>query len=252
MEPEITNNWIDRYNEDELNDDEKAIFELSMASSPTLRSEVHIDACLNRFLMDFELQDLMKKIRSASKRNKGGSWLMDILLIVASILCISMILGVFYLLQSNAETAQHPFSGAPEQAGQELYSAARILKGTLPVQNDQMHHSTENPSAPLAEFEVLIGSGTRSNKVTLISPNVYVTIPAGNNLLFAWNEHQKAEPRSLVILNNQGITVAEVLLPHATFYNLSTKGYDAGLYYWKIMGEGKMVLMGKFTLTGKR
>jgi len=101
METEITSDWIDRYNDAELNEAEKAIFQKRMQSNPLLRTEVYIDACLNHLLVDEEVLDLMGKIKSASRRNVGGIRQMNLLLVAASVLCFVMIGGLFYLVRTN-------------------------------------------------------------------------------------------------------------------------------------------------------
>ena len=100
----------------------------------------------------------------------------------------------------------------------------------------------------MAEYEVLVGTGSRSDQFKLISPNVNVSIHIGTEIKFVWQSYNKQVPLYLVILNNHGITVSKVALNQVSSFNLKTKGFKSGLYYWKMMAEEKMVVMGKFTV----
>ena len=248
METEITHDWIDRYNDDDLDEKEKAIFQQRMLANPLLRSEVYIDACLTRFLMDFEMQDLMKKIRSASQRNSRGNRFMDYLLIAASILCLSMIGGIFYLLRTSAETAPIYFLNQTGQHNQQARVDPDKLNGVLPFQKSTHQGLVKKNFESLAEYELLIGSGTRSDQFKLISPHVNVSIPTGTEIIFKWLNEDKKILISIVFLDNHGITVSETGLNQASSYVLKTKGFKPGLYYWKIMADDKMVIMGKLTI----
>jgi len=101
---------------------------------------------------------------------------------------------------------------------------------------------------PLSEFELLIGSVTRSHQFKLISPRVNDTISCGAEVHFVWQEYDQTVPVSIILMNNHGITVSEMSVNHARYYNLKTNGYLVGLYYWKIMMDDDMVLMGKLTI----
>lgn len=248
MEAEITNDWIDRYNDGELDEKEKAIFQQRMLANPLLRSEVYIDACLIRFLMDFEMQDLMEKIRSASQRNSRGNRFMDYLLIVASIFCLSMIGGIFYLLRSSTETAPIYFLKQTIQHDQGAKIDPDKLNGVIPYQKTTHQGLVKKNFESLAEYELLIGSGTRSDQFKLISPHVNASIPAGSEIMFKWLNTDKKALVSIVFLNNHGITVSEIELNQTSSYVLKTKGFKPGLYYWKIMADDEMVMMGKLTI----
>jgi hypothetical protein len=248
MENEIPFDWIDRYNEGELDEKEKAIFQKRMIDNPLLRSEVYIDACLNRFLKDVELQDLMKKIKAASHRNSGGTRLMDFLLILASILCLAVIFGIFYLVWTNKETTPGYFlrDTAPEY--QKKAAEPQKSQGTLPIQNTTNRDLIEKNFRALPGYELLIGPGAHTDQFKLISPDVNDIILPGSDVNFAWQGYDNVARLSIVIMNNQGMTISRIPLNRVSAYLLKTKGYKPGLYYWMIMQDKRMVMMGKFTL----
>ena len=72
MEKDITCDWIDRYNEGELDEIERAYMQQLMRVNPWLQSEVLIDASLNRFLEEEDVLDLMNKVRVVT-RQKGDA-----------------------------------------------------------------------------------------------------------------------------------------------------------------------------------
>ncbi|MEI7724960.1 MAG: hypothetical protein WCK09_07630 [Bacteroidota bacterium] len=248
MENEITFDWIDRYNEGELDEKEKAIFQKRMNENPLLRSEVYLDACLNRFLKDTELQDLMKKIKATSRRNSGGSRLMDYILLVASMLCLAIIFGIFYLLWTNTETTPRYFLKDPTRKNHQKTAESDKMYRAIPNQNTTKDDLMGKNFKSLAEFELLIGSGAGSDQFKLISPDANDIVLPGSEVRFAWQGYDDMTGISMVIMNNQGITISRIPLYHTSAYLLKTKGFKPGLYYWKIMQENRMVMMGKFTL----
>jgi len=259
METEITSDWIDRYNDNELDETEKAIFQKRMVANPLLCSEVCIDARLNHFLQDNEVMDLMTKIRSVSQRNADGSRRLDSLLIAASLLCLVMIGGIFYLLRTNMVKVD--LYGQQHSEQQKQKNAEYPVKLNYPPQFDHNYYHDSLPIIkaihpgmiaknfePLAEFELLIGSVTRSYQFKLISPDMNISISAGTAVLFAWRQSGNMMPVCIVVINNHGIPVSEITIKHGNTYTLKTKGFREGLYYWKIVMDDGMVLMGKYTI----
>jgi hypothetical protein len=258
-EPEITCDWIDRYNDHELDGTEMAIFQKRLQSNPLLRSEVHIDACLNRFLMDDEVIDLMNKLNTSARRKPDNSRLLNTFLIAASVLCLAMIGGLFYLLRTNQVTTtmqihQHTnepgyrqghvadmlkftFSG-PDPLNNALLSCAKATRRGLNVKDFTL----------LPEFELLIGSVTRSSRFKLISPDVNITVFKGTEVLFDWSDDEKTGPVCIVMMNNRGMAVSDIPVAQAGSFVLSTNWFREGLYYWKIMMGDDLVLMGKITI----
>ncbi|MCX6267032.1 MAG: hypothetical protein NTW16_06700 [Bacteroidetes bacterium] len=259
METEITCDWIDRYNEDELDEFEKAVFQKQMLVNPLLRSEVYIDASLNRFLLDGEIIDLIGKVHSVSHRNAGDRGRMTYLLIAASVLCLVMIGGLFYLLTSGSYERNPPAiqieshlsrrkaDGPDKSTGLEKFRKPETYTAMSRQKPRHLSLAAKN-FQPMEEFELLVGSVTRSNPFKLISPKVNISITAGAEVLFSWQCCTVAEPIYLTILNNRGIPVLETPFVYSCYYRLNTKWFSEGVYYWKIMSDEEMLLMGKLTI----
>ena len=258
IEPEITSDWIDRYNENELDESEKAVFQKRMSVNPLLRSEVDIDARLNHFLQDDELIDLMTKIRSASQSSAHRSWRFDSILIAASLLCIVMMGGIFYLLVTKMvnvdlytqRTAppKNEYVGDPLQLNSPLQFDQNWYHDSVPFMISDHHGMLAQNFEPLAEFELLIGSATRSNQFKLISPGMNISVSAGSEVKFAWQNSGSNRQVEVVIMNNHAIPVSGIILKHGNTYTLKTDGLSEGLYYWKVMMDDELVLMGKITI----
>ena len=258
-ETEITSEWIDRYNDDELDEVEKAMFQDRMQSNPLLRSEVYIDACLNQFLGDYGLLDLMNKVGSASQRKTSSCSLINSILIIASVLLLSMIAGIFYLILTNTgtntmRTLKHinHVNNRTGDTPDTMNNTTKFLNfgalDSLPVIPLKSEHGLSENFESLAEFELLIGSVTRSGQFRLISPEMTASVPAGAEVQFAWHYDDKVELLSIIFLDNHGMPVSEVSLNHKSAYILKTTCFNEGLYYWKIMANDDIVLMGKLTI----
>jgi hypothetical protein len=259
METEITCDWIDRYTNNELNEQEKELFQQWMLANPLLRSEVDIDARLSHFLMDQELLDLMAKVGSVSRKSDRDSRIMRAMLIAASILCLAVISGLIYLLDTSSiksgkaviEPDSHIQPGFLNETDISDMAMEKLNPGAIafvPFHHSAHQRLAQNNYKPLAEFELLIGSVTRSYQFEMISPGAAVSVNRGSDVLFEWHCYDKAGPLLLILLNNHGIAVSEFPLNDAGPFMLKTKNFAEGLYYWKILKDDELVLMGKITI----
>ncbi len=248
-EPEFTTDWIERYNEGDLDEAEKTIFEARMQSDPLLRYEVYIDASLNRFLMDGELIDLMEKVRSVSGNKCKNGRLLNYLLIAASLLCLLMISGLFYVFRNSPAICNLSALPAADQrpvSADEPGPPDTSIRMIAPFTRDLLATDFK----PLPEFEIIAGAVTRSHLMNLISPNAKTIVSSGTDLVFEWTWYDKAVPVSIIIFNNQGDRVSATEVLDTTSVNLKTNVLADGLYYWKILADGELVIAGRFiTLT---
>jgi hypothetical protein len=248
MDEEIPCDWIDRYNDDDLDENEKALFQKRMLADPLLHSEVQIDASLNRFLLDPDAIDLMGKIRDISIKNRGSNSLRKSILLAASVLVLAMAGGMVYL----AEKTNMSTSLETARQSRKIVKKQLVLPenpGDAMPPSEMTHRCLPEPGfQPFAEFELLTGSVTRSSLVKLISPEVKLSIPRGTMVLFSWRYYDSIVPVSIIILNNRGIQLSQMQLCHGTRYILKTNGFREGLYYWKIMADDDLVLMGKMII----
>lgn len=248
METEITSDWIDRYHDDDLNEIEKAIFMERLKSSPILRSEVKIDASLNRFLMDGEVMDLMAKVRIVATRNRRAGMRTTLLLMAAAVLCLVLTGGLFYLLQHKQPAAylteKPPLPKLlPTQETCHDTTVSKFRK----TRNDHVDILAKR-YIPLAEFELLCGSVTRSHLLNMVTPPPNTAFQSGTRLLFSWKFCTEMVPVSLIIIDNQGNQVSEVTVDQTTRYLLHTGSMDCGLYYWKIIVDDDLIQLGKFAI----
>jgi hypothetical protein len=241
----IPGDWIDRYNENDLNETEKALFEEEMHANPLLKTEVSIDARLDRFLQDENLIDLMGKINEVTRSGSRGSSLRPMFLIAASVLFLLATGGLFYYLRTD-HIQEMPGLSVQESKQQ----AIRIVPGDsmpakVPDYSTANHDLLASSFEPLPEYDLLTGSVTRSHQLKVISPPANAAVPAGAGVMFEWEGHDALVPVKLILLNNRGIQVSEVLITDSSQYRLDIKGFPDGLYYWKLMADEEMVMMGK-------
>lgn len=255
-EHEITCDWIDRYNEDDLAHDERAMFQKRMLANPLLRAEVEIDASLDQFLRDRDLIDLMNKMNEVKRPGERGGSLPGSFLIAASFICLFMTGVIFYLVRTGTGTSS---PGVLKHADHNTEQKARI-PGVLSVptgfhdygcnsrrtgEYDGYRHFLAENYEPLPEFEKLTGSVTRSGQVVLFSPQVIFSVTAGTEVPFKWRYDGNSATLSLVIMDNHGIPVAEYCMLTTGSFKLKTNMLAIGLYYWKILVNDEMALMGK-------
>ncbi len=256
---EITSDWIDRYNEHELNDEEQACFIKRMDENPLLRTEVDIDACLNRLYQDEGTWDLMKKIEAASNKNYRKAGKPPYLLIAASLLFLIALGALVKLMQVdpaavivNAHGPRPIFSQKP---GGHVFSLEFLkipaqVKNITPVTRRKIsskQHLAMNYK-PMASYELLVGSVTRSAHLKLVAPTATLKIPAGTTVVFTWVYQERIRPVCIVFYDNRGNQVAGTPALLEGSYKLSTKNWQGGIYYWKIIVDEEMTFMGKIIL----
>ena len=256
---EITNDWIDRYNENELNEEEKAFFIKRMELNPLLRTEVLIDECLNRLYQDEGTMDLMKKIQVARQKPDRRDGRFSCLLIAASLLYL-IVLGVILKMvvidpeDTVAKGQSHRDEPGNSPAGKMVSEV--FQKNPAAVRNPQHQTWNENSHSlylamnytPLPDYELLVGSVTRSALIVLHSPIATLNIQQGTPVKFKWVYQDRRVPVSIVVYDNRGRRVFETTVLLDDSYKLITKNWLGGIYYWKIIADEEMICMGKMIL----
>jgi len=256
---EITNDWIDRYNENELNEEEKAFFIKRMELNPLLRTEVLIDECLNRLYQDEGTMDLMKKIHMAQQKPDRRDGRFSYLLIAASLLYL-IVLGVILKMvvidqedivakgQSHRdEPGNSPAAKIVSEVFQKNPAAVKNLRPQTWNENSHNLYLAMN-YIPLPDYELLVGSVTRSARIELRSPIAILNIQQGIPVKFKWVYQDKKVPVNIVVYDNRGRRVFETLILLDDSYKLVTKYWPGGIYYWKIITDEEMICMGKIIL----
>jgi hypothetical protein len=245
-ETEITGDWIDRYNEGELNEAEKAVFEERMKTSPVLRSEVLVDAALNRLLLDPEMLDLLSKIHTVRNGGSGRRNFRKYWLVAASLVILAMAGGVFYMLPQPEVIVKHAVHGSGSTPSAPVSGYLQPAEPVLPGAPIKCPDLLAGSFMPMPELELLTGYATRSHPLEIISPVMNAAVPRGASLIFRWRGGASGDTLTLVVLNNRGRRVMEVDPGQGTSYALKTKSLPDGLYYWKMMAGDDLVIMGRF------
>ncbi len=256
---EITSEWIDRFNEGELNEQEKDHFRKRLQKSPILRTEVHLDACLSELYRDKETLDLMKKIQAASKKTENSGGTLRMLLLAASLLLLMVFGAIIYLVQLDPADCQvvinkHNTDKVTGQ-GQSVINAdikdvTAGSKQIFPTTRSEMAHPGQLALhyKPLADYELLIGSVTRSAHLKLIAPPNNLVIPSGKDIQFEWMYQKRPVPVSIMVYNNTGRFVFGTPALLTSSYSMTTKDWPGGVYYWKMIMDEDMIFIGKITL----
>ena len=251
----LTNNWIDRYNDGELDDDENEYFKRQMALNPLLREEVQIDKQLNFFLMDQEMLELMEKVRAVTSSRIPQFRLMNTLAFAASVIILLSVGVIFYLSGNKFNTKSKPGKQQASLPAQHP-SGDKGLQALKPVPQTNLVFPEKQTGAvlladnfkPMDELELLVGSVTRSAQLKLIVPGSNQSVKAGSRVLFRWIEQSSWPEVAIVIMNNHGTPVLETPALRGGTFEVHTKGFPPGLYYWKILQNDELVLMGKLAL----
>jgi len=256
---EITNEWIDRYNEDDLNEQEKDHFRKRLQVSPILRTEVHLDACLSELYRDRETLDLMKKIHAVSQKKEHSGGTLRLLLLAASLLFLIVFGAIIYLVQLNPDDYhvvrnRHHTDKETEQGQSVVPSDFNDIPAGA-KQITALNHSEMSPTKqlamnykPLADFELLVGTVTRSAYLKLVAPPNNIVIPTGKDILYEWRYQKRPVPVSIMVFDNTGRFVFGTPALLTSSYSIATKDWPGGVYYWKMIMDEDMIFMGKITL----
>ncbi len=258
-ETEITNDWIDRYNEGLLYGSELEYFRNRLSSSPLLRAETRMDAELNQFLADDEMIDLLDKVRDVAHRERRPVSYRKTLLMAASILLFLAISSLLYYFEASRpfETLLiNPDLGVLfKQEGRKtiLHDFNRVFipsKTMTPVARRKLSKQQlmANCYTPLDEYEMLAGSVTRSYSLVLVSPASGMKIHRGSPVKFEWMAMSTRPSVTIILVNNKGNQVCEAPSINAATFTLHTNELSPGLYYWKILDHDMMVLIGKLII----
>ena len=256
----ITSDWIDRYHDGELGEPEKRYFLKQLDKNQLLRAEVNLDARLNSLLSDGDILELMDKVQEVTRKRKEGTRLRKPLLVAAAIVCLLILGTLFYFIEQKPASVQtseqHQITRSLHKVEKDQVAVEKSKDMTPPMQaakpavphdHMQMPLLAEN-YRPMAEFELLVGSVTRSTGLKLIAPAALTVIAAGTSVRFKWISQASQPEVILMLMNNHGRLVCEIQTLHNDEYTLQTRGMPPGLYYWKIMYEDELVTMGKITL----
>lgn len=259
--------WIDRFNDNELNGEELKDFLELLKDDPALRAELRLDKELNELLQDKGLLSLRKRIIQVRKDREDRGTGRKVFLLAASVLIILVLSVVLYLVvglktrdDKILQTNNNPANGirvnknsSPElKYGKNNPGKQQLINDTLSknrhgIFNHQNQPLIASSYKPFPPFENLIGTHLRSEYFKLIEPFSGSHFKTGSTILFSW-QTDISHPLTLVIMDNQGQRIFDSHPVHDQSLKVPSGILKNGLFYFKILREDEMVYFGKFTI----
>ncbi|MCX6277511.1 MAG: hypothetical protein NT004_05380 [Bacteroidetes bacterium] len=257
MKIEITNNWIDRYSEDDLNESEKKIFMTNLGRNSMLRKELLIDTRLNRFMEDKETIELMRKIKNIAGKPYLIRWRFTRLMVAASLLCLITFGAVYFLLHTDPvktlRVSERNLKPEPETRNGISQAMNRIrevreIADITPITRREVAAIPVNSEIykPMIEYELLVGAVTRNSIVRMVSPASEVKTKLNLPIWFKWTGGDKYVQVYIIIMNNKGKAVfSSPEIGKSQSYMVEPSKLGIGLFYWKVLVNDEIIMIGK-------
>lgn len=250
MENEKKKEWIVRFQEGRLRGKDLETFLRMMEEDPQLRQEVAVEDQIQKAISERDLLEFRKVMLEARKRSPGtwGRWLL-----LAALLLVLMWIGGYFLymnvLRVGSSTAPGPVAEKPGIRSLADEDTARENRVDTLVKNGPV---TELKKAellavryePFPPLESLVGVMTRAGNVKMLHPVSVTGVTAGKTVRFIW-ESDPGTVAEVILLDNRGNTVLRSGNLVEQTFTLSTDSLPAGLYYWKMLGNSRLVTAGK-------
>jgi hypothetical protein len=256
-ESEKMSEWIDRYNSGDLQEPELTEFRKMLEVDPVLRVHVNIDRSINKMLKNDDLLQFIEKVRQIESQPEKSRGRRHYLLIAASVLTlISVGIITFCFDQINFGVTGIPGliskrpSSAPLCLSLYLLNQSRIHQNTTPVARREILQNNFLAASfrPIAEYELLVGGVTRCENFKMQSPQTRLSIPRGGVVLFKWSAGSAWYPLTLELVDNKGFVVLPPFPIQGNSYQLYTEDIGTGIFYWRIMSDDGLLMMGSLTL----
>ncbi len=257
IDPEIINEWIDRYNSGDLKEPELSRFRQLLDTDPELRVRVDIDRAVNKMLQNDDLFEFLEKVREVRNRPEPNRNPRFYILIAASLMMLISLGTIFmifdktgFVARSIGEVVDRQPSVRPLRLSFYLLRESKGHKKITPVLRREMMRNSMLAAAyrPLAEYELLVGAVCRSENFKLESPLARVGVPRSSVICFRWTGTTVWVPVTLEVLNNKGIAVVAQFPIQGNLYLFDTSCLGRGIFYWRIMSDDGLILMGSLTL----
>jgi hypothetical protein len=191
---------------------------------------VELDKELNSILANENLLELSEKIRRIRETSHPGRSYWESILVAASIIVIFTVgLLTLFFVNNNVN-----------RSGNRLVTEYHPLTG-------QADHGSDN-YLPIPEYEILVGVTNRGACFKLYTPPCRMVLSRGTDLIFKWNSSEVQDPVAIELFNNEGKKVYESFCFQGNRFPLSTALFDPGTYYWKIIIDEELMLMGRLIL----
>jgi hypothetical protein len=263
---EKNHEWIDRFNDNELEGDELKEFLELMKNDPVFRAEVRLDKELNEILQEEDILELRKKIKEVRNDRENRGLSKRSILFAASIMII-LVLSVFLYLVISVKT-RNDMNLQGKNSSAKGFDITRDASSSLndgkniPVKptarNDT--HTTKGPVTsnnqnqlliasykPFPPFESLIGTHVRSDNFKMTGPSPGARFKSTAPILFSW-ETDKPLTLTLEIMDNKGTLVFDLHGISDKSIKIPYGKLKDGLFYFKILKEDEIVFFGKFTV----
>ncbi|HNX85770.1 MAG TPA: hypothetical protein PKN12_02480 [Bacteroidales bacterium] len=254
----MKNDWIDRYNEDELSPEEKAVFEKMKNSSQVLRNEVMVDRYLNEFLSDQDTLEFCRKVKLTILKRRNGRSFSSFLLIAASLLFLITLSGILFLMGKRNPLPWTKEDSAMREVERERLSPSedrltdnKLFTGDrLPVAQSPVKSTPDESRsfALLPELESLIGHQPRSLDFALEKPGFRDRFRLGSQVLFSWSGTDSLQTVVLSLMDNEGNLLSEYRVEKTNSCVFKTETLRRGIYYWRITIGGELVSLGRMEL----
>jgi hypothetical protein len=263
---EKVHEWIDRFNHNNLTEEELALFTEMVKRDPRLREEVLLDREINSFLAETDFLELRKKIcKVCAERPGGKNSNSRIILMAASFLVLFSVGWILQIIMHRGSeqpgikreglqtTSEHTVPLVREKRDDIRGSSVLVKKEEQsPIRSDSLPeiHDLLACYQPDKMLENLIGTTNRTTGFRLLKPeqsSVYLT---GGVILFSWVT-DTSEETSVIVQNNRGITRYESESNSKQSVGLNASFFGNGLFYFKIMRKDEIVCFGKFIIRDK-
>lgn len=259
MEKLPEDNWIDRYNEDDISDEERRIFQERLKDHARLRTEFHLDKELGDFLGDTEAIDLRYKIEKAikGKRRRNLPWWPFMAAAAAAFMAA---IGIAFFLFSDYRTGirklvrqgrdQHPQKVMTLPERPERLAFWRNRPSARPVSDrwPDTGNFRNDATIPSKEYEFLVGKTIRSAGITLTSPDPVIQISTEGMIMFRMEGEGGHDQKEIVLMNNRGETVRTLRIYRDKALSVPADSLGHGLFYWKVLDGGEVVRFGKILI----
>jgi hypothetical protein len=256
-ESEKMSEWIDRYNSGDLQEPELTVFRKMLEVDPVLRVHVSIDRSVNEMLKNDDLLQFIEKVRQIDaqpekSRGRRNYWLVAasvLLLLSAGIITLCFDQVGLHIPGISGIINKRP-SSAPLCLSFYLLNQSRIHQNITPVARREILQNNYLAASfkPIAEYELLVGSVTRCENFRMQSPQTRLSIPRGGVVHFKWNAGSAWYPLTLELLDNKGFVILPPLLMQGNSCQLSTEDIEPGIFYWRIMSDDGLLMMGSLIL----
>jgi hypothetical protein len=254
----FTSEWIGRFTDNEL-DQEQEINVLLMASqNPLLRNELRMDREINDMLLDLKKSELSEMIGNTIRSGKQPVIhhpLLKLAAMAVILVALSVLAGQFFRNHA-ARTENAPKQAKTHSVQQQLAFSCNVpamqqhTEKTIHArhrQADRLQAIAENYTTR-PEYEFLIGGITRDQTLFFISPRARVQCSQDSVIIFNWRCLSECKPLTIEISNNRGVCIFRSDPLTEAPFALPAKNLLKGLYYYKVLSKDDLVTMGSISV----